>query len=571
MHLHAAYKNLMQDSPRVKDPDEIPNIWGTYYYLPSELPQMTQLLQTVIEKNNLANKTECPANRTVLRQWYKSLINEDHVLLNYECSNDNRIGFIGASISKNSFFAFLKSFEHVGIVDLGTYKIREDSSNNKVPLDDVALRHHCLSAVKDKILKEKDSNFPEKPLCRDPGIKTTGKLEIKDENELFYFRFPISCAKFTENDYPSHKVYIEIAIDGRFRLVNDGMPELATIGKLETNLPFVRQQRSKENEKQTRDNQPEMARSTSESPKELPNEWATYYYLPANISDMENFLKSVYRKELNNYTDCKSDTVELVYWYRSYKSEERFLLSYVCDKQGLGYHAHFAANKTSEEVFQFSESLENFGIVQLGEYSENVPGKDYMRKLGLAKLKDTILSQRNENSFCNDPGVDTTYSYQWKIENELNYYKFPISCRNDNNYTFASHMTFIELVFDLKYKKLRGPLLVTMETPSVNTKYSKLMQEEDGSRTGMESSTEVADEMDEAGTAEKEEQTGEGVDKEPNENVGKEKENKKEEEETKEVGDGKDENKRNVSVDRKIILVIRFCFCLHVLWLFLNN
>lgn len=151
----------------------------------------------------------------------------------------------------------------------------------------------------------------------------------------------------------------------------------------------------------------------------------------------------------------------------------------------------FVATSTSKwtsktkKVLEFQSSLAGYGIIDAGEYIEQVSEDNNGTLLEtelLEAVKDQIAMQKmdiaSNPEYCPDPGTQTLFDIQTKIENGLYYTKIAISCNVSHLPGYASHMTNIEVVEDKDFKKLDEgvPVLATMEVPKRNTMFIEDME-----------------------------------------------------------------------------------------------
>ena len=209
--------------------------WGPYYYLPSEVPQMNNLLQAVLNnsfESGFPNITSCSNNDTVLRRWYVSYKNEDRVLLVLECPIDHISWYGVVSKSEEMLQSMGEDVERQVLSEFQNY--REMSCDlQKAFFEDL------LGNVSKKLALQKDINLPERPFCRNHGLETNNVCARKIENGMKFYKFNVSCANFEEQSFPSHKSQIEIVIDSEYGIVNEKRPELVTMTELISNEDYA--------------------------------------------------------------------------------------------------------------------------------------------------------------------------------------------------------------------------------------------------------------------------------------------------------------------------------------------
>ncbi|XP_075257666.1 uncharacterized protein LOC142349783 [Convolutriloba macropyga] len=225
------------------------------------------------------------------------------------------------------------------------------------------------------------------------------------------------------------------------------------------------------------------------APKDPPNEWGTYYILPNDFANMKDKFKQSYEKyqsDSNKKTQCKIGDADFERWFISSKDETIYILSYYCrSKAARGYeHLKVQIKGDDIKVLDFKDSLKDFGITNAGDYEVTKEDEEALKIQTevLQKVKDQLKEQKNPFNalleLCPDPGTQTLYEAQTKMQNGLYYYRFPISC----NYTGSGHdfMTHIEVVEDKDFKALNEgkPLLAVMETPEKNIEFIREKEKE---------------------------------------------------------------------------------------------
>ena len=224
-------------------------------------------------------------------------------------------------------------------------------------------------------------------------------------------------------------------------------------------------------------------------PKDPPNEWGTYYILPNDFSVMKADFKTafeMYHADSNKKTECKFGDADFERWFISSKDDTIYILSYYCrSKAARGYeHLKVQIKGADIKVLDFKDSLKDFGITNAGDYEITKEDEEAHRIQTevLAEVIDQLSEQKNQfdpdQELCPDPGTQTLYEAQTKIQNGLYYYRIPISC----NYTGSGYdfMTHIEVVEDKDFKALNEgkPLLVAMETPEENIDFIREKEKE---------------------------------------------------------------------------------------------
>ena len=222
--------------------------------------------------------------------------------------------------------------------------------------------------------------------------------------------------------------------------------------------------------------------------REPPNEWGTYYKLPRDLPGMNSLFESAYKDSIypqsfnqTKFSKCSPEEIYLEYWYQSSKNNEIFLFNCFC-RQASIYDGYFTVNASTKQVLRASDYLSTFGIVDIGEYGNNIANdENFMRSL-LDDVRDNLLFQAGSTDpSCIDPGLNTIHSLKFKVENELEYYQIRISCNIDKTSGYASHYTYIEVVYDSKYLKVNGGRaeLAVLRNPMHNFKFAKIQKKDE--------------------------------------------------------------------------------------------
>lgn len=186
-------------------------------------------------------------------------------------------------------------------------------------------------------------------------------------------------------------------------------------------------------------------------------------------------------------TECNPDEADFSRWYISSKDSNHLILSYYCRTKAVRGYEHLKVDKSSKKVLDFQSSLKGYDIMGAGEYETQVSedvGKGLETDL-LNATKDQIAEQKRDQAgnpeFCPDPGTQTFYDIQTKVENGLYYTRIAISCNVTGNAGSYSHMTHIEVVVDKDFKALNGgePVLAAMDIPSRNSEFIREKEEEE--------------------------------------------------------------------------------------------
>ena len=475
---------------------------------------MNALVETILVnsfKSSSTQLTGCRSIASTLLRWYISREDKDKVLLILDCEIDKVPWYMLVSRSNKTLHTSGKEVYRLGLIE-----------NNYAPLSfDYCAR--IIPGLFSDVLKEmwfqRGIENRLKPYCRKPELKTYNICEYKLENQLQYYRFFVSCIKFFEQKFPSHKSRIEVVLDKKRFRINHGMPTLATMGELTSNADYVRdheERLKKEKEEEEAEEEKEEEEEKDEEEKEDEDsddddnddgeetgdgekkrhrtkrgrkrplkEWGTYYNLPSELDKMKLFLKTIFDNELAKYTGCNSEYLEVTRWYKSYKNVNRLLLGYVCDKDGQKYDHYFSAYK--EEILQMGPDLSQFDNIEVKQYGPEIAGNSNYSLVLMDVIKDQILletSQESKDWVCLEPAMETRIVYHEKVENELSYRRFPISCKNKKSWQFPSHLLYIEVMSDYKYKLInRGhPTVVNFEKPLSNVEYIWQKQHEKDQR-----------------------------------------------------------------------------------------
>ena len=224
--------------------------------------------------------------------------------------------------------------------------------------------------------------------------------------------------------------------------------------------------------------------AVDEEAKEPPNQWGTYYSLPAEFPDMSDKFDQVFLNYLasdNPETECLEDDVEFNRWYKSSENLDHALFSYYCKTKQVRGYEHLKVSLSKLNVLEFHGSLKGFQITDAGDYETKLSddAADEIRRQLLPLLVDQIALQTEDSAdqdeICPDPGTETYASVYEKYENGLYYDKIAVSCNKTVTESgISSHMTEIEVVTDRDFKALNdgSPVLVSMGTNTIrNTMY----------------------------------------------------------------------------------------------------
>ena len=218
---------------------EPPNEWGTYYTLPSELPEMSDLFLSVFKDyvNGANSKTECRENDADFERWYKSSENADYIILSYYCRTKQAHGYEHMKVSKSNrnVIEFQTSLNGFKIMDAGDYETELPDAEGK------AIKIRLLGNVTDQIAQQKQDTRDQDQYCPDPGTDTAYSVQTKKENGLYYYRLAISCNVTHTPGYASHMTHIEVVEDRDFQVLNGGDPVLASMEYPTRNSAFIRQ------------------------------------------------------------------------------------------------------------------------------------------------------------------------------------------------------------------------------------------------------------------------------------------------------------------------------------------
>lgn len=213
-----------------------------------------------------------------------------------------------------------------------------------------------------------------------------------------------------------------------------------------------------------------------------PNEWGTYYTLPAELPVMSDLFIRVFTNYVNGRdpeTKCRENDADFERWYESSKNEDHVILSYYCRTKDARGYEHMKVSKKNGNVVEFQTSLKGFGIMNAGDYENELPeaeGKALKAQLLGNVTKQIALQKgdtRDQDELCPNPGTDTIYSVQTKNENGLYYYKLAISCNVTHMPGYASHMTHIEVVVDKDFGVVNDglPELAVLDIPTRNSQF----------------------------------------------------------------------------------------------------
>ena len=158
----------------------------------------------------------------------------------------------------------------------------------------------------------------------------------------------------------------------------------------------------------------------------LPNEWGSYYRLPANLQEMENIFSIVKQKELNSM-ECANGPGQLINWYNSSKNSSIFILTYECPSLTESFYRFYClVDESGKLLWGILGTLSDFDIDDVNEYQEEKPNYIFMSEL-LHSVEDQIALQvvnGGNESVCRHPGMKSNGSFERKRENVLQYYRF---------------------------------------------------------------------------------------------------------------------------------------------------
>lgn len=235
---------LLEASEETAEPA---NEWSTYYFLPSEKPDMIDKFNQVlsIHVNSDNPETECRENDAEFSRWYRSSENDDHAILSYYCKTQAVRGYehLKVSLSKLNVLEFHSSLKGFGIMDAGGYE-------QKLSEDDAAeVRAELLPQLIDQLAEQRKDDADQSEICPDPGTETFAEAMEKYENELYYYKIKISCNEtVTESGIPSHYSEIEVVTDRDFKVLNEGKPVLVTMEPTQRNTWFIEKEDMKKDE-----------------------------------------------------------------------------------------------------------------------------------------------------------------------------------------------------------------------------------------------------------------------------------------------------------------------------------
>lgn len=212
------------------------------------------------------------------------------------------------------------------------------------------------------------------------------------------------------------------------------------------------------------------------------NEWGTYFSLPSGHAEYDVTFHEIFDRYTGSSqakTQCDPSEADFERWYVSSKNVNHYILSYYCRTKAVRGYEHLKVDITKKTVLDFQTSLKGYGIMNAGDYSEDLSeteGKELESSL-LEAVKEDIAKEKRDGAgneeYCPDPGTQTLFDISTKQENGLDYYKIAISCNVSQTPGYASHMTHIEVAVDNEAKALNGgkPVLAVLDYPSRNSAF----------------------------------------------------------------------------------------------------
>ena len=170
-----------------------PNEWGTYYNLPSKLPEMQLLFETAFAEflNDVNPSTECQLADAEFNRWYQSARIPDYYILSYYCKTKTvrEHEHVKVSKSRAQVLDFEKSLSGFDIVDAGDYEDQLDEERY------TERRNEYLEKVAGQMKEQVQDSWSKNEICPNPGTKVPFSMMTKEENGLHYYKIAISCNK----------------------------------------------------------------------------------------------------------------------------------------------------------------------------------------------------------------------------------------------------------------------------------------------------------------------------------------------------------------------------------------
>jgi hypothetical protein len=233
-----------QDTAPVKKPT---SSWGGYYNL--NRPVFEKFFEDAFLRFKLSpNASESLCGSTARGQaeysrYYNNIDNGEQYILSYWCGQKNAQiarGYEHILVSANKvegedgslvkfdnikFIDFYKKLSAAGI-SAGDY-----ADENTLPEGEEARRK--VQEVFDPVKDDIEANLPDG--CKNASFSTKMKLQKKTENDLDYWKFPISCTIVTKDDTMTE---VEVFKDNQNNYVNDGKYTLSGFGGIAPNAIY---------------------------------------------------------------------------------------------------------------------------------------------------------------------------------------------------------------------------------------------------------------------------------------------------------------------------------------------
>jgi hypothetical protein len=198
------------------------------------------------------------------------------------------------------------------------------------------------------------------------------------------------------------------------------------------------------------------------------SEWGSYYYL--NHDAMFDVFKDVFvqmRVKNPSATKCTSTAYTSALYSRYYQNidpqkSNQYILSYYCYTSRGFEHIRATINDISSKkglFVSFHNKLSELGISGAGDYQDDTTRTDDDSKKFVENLFNSVKDSIPAD--CPNPGFSTSFQVQFKTENELSYWKFPVACSvqspddmftdvevfqdNINNWVNDGKLTFVGL------------------------------------------------------------------------------------------------------------------------------
>jgi hypothetical protein len=252
--LSAVFATNGENAEPTEDLPKPPNEWGTYYALPADFQTMRDVFKYVFETQNAVSSgdfSDCEISSTTFERWYQSSEDPNSWILSYFCFGSESRGYEHLQVNwpKDSgketaqFVAFKSKLSEFGIVNAGPYKkantVEGGDKNGKAGKEQSRL----TEAVKDQILAQKKDGS-EDPMCLNPSTKTVYKYVPKEENGLFYTKFPVSCDD--SSGEATYMMDVEVVEDKTFKVINGGNPQLVVVYEPRRNIVYIQESMSAE-------------------------------------------------------------------------------------------------------------------------------------------------------------------------------------------------------------------------------------------------------------------------------------------------------------------------------------